>query len=419
MLQTSSIPATPPSPQPEIFTEDHHRTALQDTPLLFRLFAKVAANAEAGALIITLPTGINIGFGNPSAEVNGTMVLRNYAVARRTLLGGDIGFFESFAADEWDSPNLSETLFVIALNTAQLQRGFHASTLVSWLDRFRHKLRANSKSGSKRNIAAHYDLGNEFYEKWLDDTMTYSSAKFESQNDPLSKAQLNKYRSLADQIGLQSDDKVLEIGSGWGGFAEFAAKNLGASVTGLTLSKEQLDYSQQRIFKEGLAEKVKFRLQDYRDVDEAYDKIASIEMFEAVGREYWQTYFSKVRDSLKPGGVAGFQVITIADGLYEQYSRATDFIQKYVFPGGMLPSPPLLKSQIETAGLTLQDATAFGQDYARTLAVWHDRFLGAWEEIRPLGFDDRFKKLWRFYLSYCEAGFKAGSTDVYQVSAVR
>lgn len=404
---------------PAVFTSDHVKRSLHPCPWYFRLFASVANNIENGALIFTLPTGAVIGFGDPHTREVGEIVLSRYDVAVRTLLGGDIGFFESFADGGWESPNLPAALHVIALNTNQLQRGFHAMAVVEWIDRFRHRLRANSKQGSKRNIAAHYDLGNAFYEKWLDGSMTYSSAKFETPDASLDDAQLNKYRSLATHIDLKPEDSVLEIGSGWGGFAEFAAKNLGSRVTGLTLSKEQLNYSEERIFKLGLAEKVKFKLQDYRDLDQTFDKIASIEMFEAVGREYWPIYFDKVRNSLNPGGVAGFQIITIADGLFNRYARASDFIQKYVFPGGMLPSPTILNREIERAGLTHKKAIAFGQDYARTLAEWHRRFLVSWDDIATLGFDERFRKLWRFYLSYCEAGFKAGSTDVYQLTAVR
>lgn len=413
------VPSSATGMDPRYFTEDHIAQAMRSCPWLFRMFARVAGNIEVGALVFTLPTGAKVGFGNPDASNIGEIVLRRYDVAMRTLLGGDIGFFESFADGDWDSPDLSAALHVIALNTNQLQRGFHATAIVEWIDRLRHRLRANSKQGSKRNIAAHYDLGNSFYEKWLDGTMTYSSAKYDTTGTSLDDAQLNKYRSLATHIDIKPEDNILEIGSGWGGFAEYAAKTHGASVTGLTLSKEQLDYSKERIFNLGLAEKVKFKLQDYRDLDQTFDKIASIEMFEAVGRDYWPVYFDKVRTSLNPGGIAGFQVITIADALFDRYARASDFIQKYVFPGGMLPSQSILKAEIESAGMSIKKSTAFGQDYARTLAEWHQRFLGSWEEISTLGFDERFKKLWRFYLSYCEAGFKAGSTDVCQITALR
>ena len=277
----------------------------------------------------------------------------------------------------------------------------------------------NTKSGSKRNIMAHYDLGNSFYEKWLDRTMTYSSARFDDHDTDLASAQKHKYCTLAETMSLKPDETVLEIGSGWGGFAEYAAKDIGAYVTGVTISKAQLDFAQERIFREGLAEKVNFRLQDYRDLSGQYDKIASIEMFEAVGQEYWPAYFDKLRECLKPGGVAGLQIITIDDRYFDHYQARPDFIQRYVFPGGMLPSIPQLRKQIENAGLIWQDAFAFGQDYAKTLNVWTERFLDAWEAIAPLGFDEQFKKLWRFYLAYCEAGFRAKSTDVIQAAVMR
>ena len=312
---------------------------------------------------------------------------------------------------------LASTFF--ARNADHIQGSFRAAPVLNFINNMSHAFNRNTRAGSKRNIMAHYDLGNSFYEKWLDRTMTYSSARFPSTDADLASAQLNKYKSLADSIGLQEGERVLEIGSGWGGFAEFAAKNMGANVTGLTLSPAQLDYARKRIFEAGLAEKVEFRLQDYRDVNGAFDKIVSIEMFEAVGQQYWQTYFDKVRDVLKPGGVAGLQVITIADRFYEPYLKSTDFIQRYIFPGGMLPSPSILQDHMKQAGLSLQSVNEFGQDYARTLAQWRHDFLAAWDEIREMGFDEKFKKLWRYYLAYCEAGFKAGTTNVCQVTVGR
>ena len=335
------------------------------------------------------------------------------------MLGGDIGFFESYADGQWESPDLAQCLFVFAGNADHIQDAFHATPLLGFIDGVRHMLNRNTKSGSKKNIMAHYDLGNSFYESWLDPTMTYSSARFTSSDTDLTAAQLEKYRSLASSINLQPDDTVLEIGSGWGGFAEVAASEFGAKVTGLTLSPSQLKYAQRRVFEAGLAERVEFRLQDYRDVEQKFDKVASIEMFEAVGQQYWSAYFDKVKNALKPGGAAGLQIITIADRFFDDYARSPDFIQRYVFPGGMLPSPSLLKSHIEKAGLVCRQSIDFGQDYARTLAVWHERFLRAWGDIRQKGFDDRFKRLWRFYLAYCEAGFRAGTTSVSQTTAVR
>ena len=393
---------------------------LASTPFFFRLAAAIAARIRFGSLRFVLPDGRTLhyrGEEEPSAE--GVILVRDFAFARRAVLGGDIGFFEGFAAGQWDSPNVTDVLYVFARNADHVREAFTKAPLISLAERIRHGLNRNTREGSKRNIMAHYDLGNEFYEKWLDRTMTYSSARFASAEPDLSAAQTNKYRTLAQSIELREGQSVLEIGSGWGGFAEFAAKEIGARVTGLTISPAQLDYARARIQREGLGDRVEFRLLDYRDAEGAYDRIASIEMFEAVGREYWPAYFGKVRELLKPGGVAGIQTITIADRYFATYSRSSDFIKRYVFPGGMLPSPGALEEEVRRAGLVWQGAAAFGQDYARTLAEWRRRFLAAWDEILAMGFDERFKKLWQFYLSYCEAGFKAATTDVMQIRLAR
>ncbi len=389
-------------------------------PLFMRLACNMASRIRFGALRFVLPDGRSVKFsGREETETEGVILVRDYAFARRSVLGGDIGFFESFADGQWDSPNVTDVLYVFARNADFVREAFRATPLIEFFDRIRHGLNKNTRAGSRRNIMAHYDLGNSFYEKWLDGTMTYSSARFSASASDLAAAQRNKYLTLARSIDLKPGERVLEIGSGWGGFAEFAAKEVGASVTGLTISPSQLDYARARIFRQGLSERVEFRLQDYRDASGSYDKIASIEMFEAVGQEYWPTYFGKVRDLLEPGGVAGVQTITIADRYFDTYSRSTDFIKRYVFPGGMLPSRDALMRETSRAGLLWQGAAAFGQDYAATLAEWRRRFLAAWDDIVALGFDDKFKKLWQFYLSYCEAGFKAATTDVMQIRLAR
>lgn len=394
--------------------------SLAGVPIFMRLACNMASRIRCGSLRFILPDGRQLTYsGAVEAESQGVIVVRDYAFARRSVLGGDIGFFESFADGQWESPNVTDVLYVFAKNADFVREAFRATPLIAFFDRIRHNLNKNTRAGSRRNIMAHYDLGNAFYEKWLDRTMTYSSARFAGAGADLSAAQTNKYRTLAESIALKPGESVLEIGSGWGGFAEFAAKEVGAKVTGLTISPAQLDYARARIFREGLAERVDFKLLDYRDATGAYDKVASIEMFEAVGQEYWPTYFAKVRDLLKPGGTAGIQTITIADRYFDRYSRSTDFIKRYVFPGGMLPSPQILQKEVARAGLLWQGAAAFGQDYALTLAEWRRRFLAAWDEIVAMGFDDRFKKLWQFYLSYCEAGFKAATTDVMQVRLAR
>lgn len=389
-------------------------------PVFFRLACNMAARIRCGSLKFVLPDGRELLFsGAEDPQAEGVILVRDFAFARRSVLGGDIGFFESYADGQWDSPNVTDVLYVFARNADFIRDAFAKTPLIAFFERIRHGLNRNTRSGSRRNIMAHYDLGNAFYEKWLDRTMTYSSARFGAGARDLSAAQTNKYRTLAQAIDLKPGESVLEIGSGWGGFAEFAAKEVGAKVTGLTISPAQLDYARARIQREGLNERVEFRLQDYRDAAGAYDKVASIEMFEAVGQEYWPAYFAKVRDLLKPGGAAGIQTITIADRFFDTYSHSSDFIKRYVFPGGMLPSVGALKKEVSRAGLAWQGAAAFGQDYAATLAEWRRRFLAAWDEIVAMGFDDRFKKLWQFYLSYCEAGFKAATTDVMQIRLAR
>lgn len=386
----------------------------------FRLLLGIARRLKFGTLRLVMPNGevhLFQGSGDPEPHVD--LFIHDLAVARRVVMSGDIGFFESYADGHWSTSDLSDCLYLLARNADEILDVFPAQSIFGLIEKLRHGLNRNSVAGSRRNISAHYDLGNAFYEKWLDPSMTYSSALFVDKAHDLAAAQEAKYAALAQAIDLRPGETVLEIGSGWGGFAEFAAREIDAKVTGLTISREQFDFARARIQREGLGEKVDIRLVDYRDADGTYDKIASIEMVEAVGREYWPVYFSRLRDRLKPGGVAGLQVITIADRMYEHYARSVDFIQRFIFPGGFLPSPQILRTEIERAGLVWRDAQGFGDDYARTLAEWRSRFENAWHEIQPLGFDDRFRKTWNYYLAYCEAGFRAKTTDVYQVSAAR
>jgi len=394
-------------------------TSLKGLPFFFRLGCGIARRIRRGALVFRLPDGRTLEFRGDDTPAVGEIIVRDYAFARRSVLGGDIGFFESFADGQWDSPNVADVLHVFALNADFVTDAFTAAPFLGVIDRLRHAFNRNTRAGSRRNIVAHYDLGNAFYAKWLDETMTYSSARFAPHTNDLAAAQINKYRMLAEQINLKPGERVLEIGSGWGGFAEIAAREYGAHVTGLTLSPAQLAYATERIAKAGLSERAQFRLEDYRDAQGSFDKIVSIEMFEAVGREYWPIYFRKVAGLLKPGGLAGLQIITIADRFFDAYSKSTDFIQRYVFPGGMLPSPAILQREIESAGLLIRSSQSFGADYAETLIEWRRRFLAAWDEVRAMGFDERFAKLWRFYLSYCEAGFRAGTTDVVQIAIQR
>ena len=353
--------------------------------------------------------------GGPSAIIR----IRNFRFIRRALMAGDIGFAEAYAAGEWETPDLTAVLSVFSLNFQNLTHVTEGSPLMGVVNLVGHFLNANSRKGSRRNIQAHYDLGNAFYSRWLDSSMTYSSARYQDRTDSLEAAQKAKYGALARRMELSAEQSVLEIGCGWGGFAEFAAGEIGAQVTGITISREQHDYARKRIFEAGLAEKADIRLIDYRDVTGAFDRIASIEMFEAVGEKYWPTYFKTVHDRLKPGGRAGLQIITIQDELFEGYRKRADFIQRYIFPGGMLISESRLRRETDQAGLTWSEPDRFGLDYGVTLAAWKQRFGSAWEDIRRLGFDERFRRIWDFYLSYCEAGFRTGRTDVIQLGLSR
>lgn len=373
---------------------------------------------RGGTPIVTLPDGRVLEFGD-GAEPRVDFRIHSYNFAKRVLDSGDIGFAEGAMAGEWESNDLTALLTLLAANIERFERLMEGSVIGKALHWLRHRSNANSKSGSRRNILAHYDLGNEFYSSWLDSSMTYSSARFDAQVRDLEAGQRAKYKALAEHLALKSGDHVLEIGCGWGGFAEFAAREYGARVTGITISDQQLAYAKARMEKAGLSHLVEIRRQDYRDVEGQFDKVASIEMFEAVGEEYWPAYFTKIAEVLKPGGRAGLQIITIKEELFANYRKRADFIQRYVFPGGMLASVDRLKEETAKVGLVWGQADAFGQSYAETLAEWAKRFKAKWTDIRALGFDERFKQLWLFYLSYCEAGFRTGRTDVVQLELAK
>jgi cyclopropane-fatty-acyl-phospholipid synthase len=283
-------------------------------------------------------------------------------------------------------------------------------------ERFRFWLQSNSKSQARKNISYHYDLGNDFYKLWLDDTMTYSSALFQTGQESLEAAQIAKYASMVDQMGAQPGDHVLEIGCGWGGFAEYAARERGLKVTGLTISREQHDYAVDRIARAGLSDQVEIKMQDYRDETGVYDGIASIEMFEAVGEKYWPVYFKTLRDRLKPGKQATLQIITVQHRRWQIYRNTVDFIQKYIFPGGMLPSPVVLREEVQKAGLEVAGSIEFGESYSQTLRRWYDTFNDRWDEVAALGFDDRFRRMWNFYLTSCAATFHFRNCDVTQIT---
>lgn len=391
---------------------------VKSAPSLIGKFIGVLSKISIGTLDLTLPDGSEHRIG-PGGAPETVMVINRWRAVRRLLTQGDMGFVESYLDGDWDSPDPSKVVEIAVINrptakTNELQGFRH------WfLNRIGHLRRSNTKRGAKRNIAAHYDLGNDFYQQWLDPTMTYSSAIYTKEDQPLDQAQTEKYRRIADMLQLKPDHSVLEVGFGWGGFAEFAVKEYGCKITGLTLSEEQLKFAGERIQKAGLSEKVDLRLQDYRDVDGQFDRIASIEMFEAVGEANWPRYFDMIRNRLADGGEAALQIITIDDAFFERYRSGSDFIQRYIFPGGMLPSVNALTSEISRARLNLADVTTFGDSYAATLREWRQRFLGAWSSIEPLGFDERFRRMWEMYLAYCEGGFRAKSIDVGQFKIVR
>ena len=394
---------------------DNIDTVLADLPRLARFALGFAARLRRGTLDITLLDGRVVRMGGLEPGPAAAMTLHSYSFAPRLINGGDIGIAEAYLNGEWDTPDLTQFLYLFCVNHELIQTMLGDKPIMRFLQIVRHWFNRNTRRQARRNIYAHYDIGNAFYSAWLDPSMTYSSALFEDDTADLTAAQHNKYRRLAEAIDLQPGQRLLEIGCGWGGFAEYAARTFGATVVGLTISREQRDFAQKRIREAGLNDRVEIRLQDYRDERERYDRIASIEMIEAVGEQFWPRYFSQLRDRLLPGGLAGIQAITIQDSSFQYYRREIDFIQRYVFPGGMLPSPQILKSLGERFGVPVIRERIFGQDYAKTLATWRNNFRDAWPNLMPLGFDERFRRLWEYYLAYCEAGFLSGNIDVRQV----
>ncbi|MBN9670426.1 SAM-dependent methyltransferase [Roseibium aggregatum] len=405
--------------EPIVLTKENLRSELKGMPRLAKMAAGLAISIQFGTLKIEFPDGRAFVIQGQQDGPYGVLVIHDWRFFKMVVQSGDVGVGEAFISGYWSSPDVTTFLELFCINQESTLRAIQGSPVARVLMSIRHWLNSNTKRGSKRNISAHYDLGNAFYDKWLDPSMTYSSAIYSNETNDLEQAQAAKYASLVRETDIGPDHTVLEIGCGWGGFAEYVSKTVGAHVRALTISQEQFDYARERIFRAGLNEKVDVVFQDYRDEKGVYDRIASIEMFEAVGEKYWSTYFSQLANCLKPGGKAGLQIITIQDKMFEDYKRGTDFIQRHVFPGGMLPPPGRLVDIGKSLGLDLANQTIFGQDYARTLSEWRQRFGQAWPQIRPLGFDDRFKRLWEFYLHYCEAGFRSGNIDVRQMVYVK
>jgi len=397
-------------------------TTTQGQSGLPRYFSQVfdmASRMAVGRLDFQLPDGrvfrAEGAAPGPVAELH----VSDPDIFARLIREGDLGFSESYLTGGWSTPDLQAFMDLMHAGNDEIYDGFPGMKLVRAYEMFRFWLHSNTKKQARKNISAHYDLGNKFYSLWLDDTMTYSSAKFDSGQESLENAQTAKYASMVDQMGAEPGDHVLEIGCGWGGFAEYAAAERGLKVTGLTISREQHDYAVARIKRAGLSDRVEIKMQDYRDERGTYDGIASIEMFEAVGQKYWPTYFNAVRQCLRPGKTATLQIITIQDKRWDVYRKGVDFIQKYIFPGGMLPAPSILKAEVEKAGLMVARSIEFGESYSQTLRRWHGTFNDRWDDVAALGFDDQFRRMWNFYLTSCAAAFQTGICDVTQITVRR
>ncbi len=402
------------------------------SPIPLAVLAKVPASGKIalrmleklgrGSLHLTVPGDHTITFGDPHQEGidchHAKLTIHHWRVCSNVMKSGDIGFAEGYINQDWSTDNLPELLKLFVANRKSLEEVIYGSWLGRLGYQFKHWLNRNTKAQARKNIHAHYDLGNSFYKQWLDPSMTYSSAIFNRAGQSLEEAQTVKYQRALAQLRLAENSQILEIGCGWGGLAQEAAQ-AGHHTKGITLSSEQLDWAHERLQQCGKGDKAQFFLQDYRDTNGQFDGIVSIEMFEAVGEQYWDDYFSCVKRNLKPGARACIQTITISDELFERYRVGTDFIQQYIFPGGMLPSPSQFRARAQKHGLRVESAFAFGPDYAATLSEWRTSFLARWESIAPLGFDLQFRKTWEFYLAYCEAAFAKGNTDVIQFTLVK
>ena len=388
----------------------------KDLPRYFARVMGMASSLRYGRIDFVLPDGRRFRAEGQNPGPVAELDIHNVDLFARLIREGDLGFCDAYLDGWWSTPDLQAFMDFIHADNEDIYDGFPGMGLVRKFEQLRFWLQRNSKEQARKNISYHYDLGNDFYGLWLDDTMSYSSAIFTDPQQSMETAQTLKYKSMVDEMGVQEGDHVLEIGCGWGGFAEYAAAERGLNVTCLTISEEQFNYAVERIEKAGLSDKVTFKLQDYRDEKGLYDGIASIEMFEAVGEQYWPVYFETVRERLKPGKTATFQIITVAHRRWRVYKRGVDFIQKYIFPGGMLPSPVVLREQIEKAGLAVEKSVEFGKSYDITLRRWHETFNQKWDQIAALGFDERFKRMWNFYLTSCAATFDSGNCDVTQIT---
>lgn len=402
--------------------EMDHFTTTEGQKNLPRYFATAFAMAKRlnrGQMDFVLPDGRRFRAEGKLPGQVAEITIHDPDVFARLIREGDLGFSEAYVEGQWSTPDLMAFMDLVHEDNGEVYDAFPGMGLVRAFERMRFWLQSNSKRQAKKNIAHHYDLGNDFYSLWLDDSMTYSSAIYHTGQESLEAAQRQKYASMVDQLGAKPGDHLLEIGCGWGGFAEYAAKERGMRVTGLTISKAQHDYAVARMQRLGLSDMVEIKLQDYRDETGMYDGIASIEMFEAVGERYWPTYFNSVRDRLKPGKNATLQIITVQDSRFEVYRKSVDFIQKYIFPGGMLPSPSALRKEVESAGMRVLGSVEFGKSYSQTLRRWHETFNARWHEVAKMGFDDRFRRMWNFYLTSCAGTFEGGNCDVTQITITK
>ncbi|WP_313601243.1 cyclopropane-fatty-acyl-phospholipid synthase family protein [Rhizobium sp.] len=386
---------------------------------LERILCRWANRLAVGQLTLRFASGREARFVGETSGPTATIEFRTMRPLRRLAAGGSLGFATSYLEGEWETPDLGAVMDLAIANEARWNRMLKASPIAAFIARIRHRLNRNSKAGSRRNIAYHYDLGNAFYGQWLDETMTYSSAIFSAPRENLADAQKAKYRRIIEELNIGKDDHVLEIGCGWGAFAEEAIRATGCRVTGLTLSKEQAAFAETRLRQAGFEDRADIRLEDYRDCEGTFTKIVSIEMFEAVGEENWQTYFDRVKSLLSPKGQALVQVITIAEERFAHYRSHADFIQAYIFPGGMLPSITAFEATARASELSVEDRFCFGRDYERTLLLWDKAFRENWQRIMSHGFDERFFRMWHYYLQYCAAGFRTGRLDVVQFRLAR
>ena len=376
---------------------------------------KMLNNLNIGEINVTFPDGEIKNFkGKKLGPIADVTFLTEKSI-KDSILGGSLGFCEAYIDGKIKSNNIGKLIEIGGHEESGLNTSGKGYFFFKLLNKVFHLINNNTINGSKRNISAHYDLGNNFYELWLDKSMTYSSAYFNSNKDSLFEAQQNKYNKISKIANLEKRSKVLEIGCGWGGFAEFAAKNYNSLVTAITISKEQFEFTKKRIEKNELNKSIDVKLIDYRKIKGSFDRIISIEMIEAVGERYWPIYFNQIKKLLKPNGNAAIQVITIDDKYFDDYKKFPDFIQKYIFPGGMLPSISALEKPIQQSGLKIDKIDSFGKDYASTLSIWSKQFNSAWPKISKLGFDNRFHRMWNLYFSYCEGGFNSGSIDVKQI----